>query len=176
MTTSLSLPTTVQRVNPVAAVPAPVALYKGRNGTLHRQNFVPGGAMRRSVLRSLGAAAVLISAAQETRAQLAEEIVDQIKAGVPVVGVDVGASIPIGNFQETAKPGGAIAPSVGYQIGDGSFNGLTFTPILQPQFAGFQSCCGDSVANMTSLSAGARFSLIDASPRPTSARRAATIG
>ena len=85
--------------------------------------------MRRSVLRSLGAAAVLISAAQGTRAQLAEEIVDQIKAGVPVVGVDVGASIPIGNFQESAKPGGAIAPFVGYQIGDGSFNGLTFTPI-----------------------------------------------
>jgi outer membrane protein OmpA-like peptidoglycan-associated protein len=117
--------------------------------------------MRRSVLRGLGAAAVLISAAQGTRAQLAEQIVDQIKAGVPVVGADVGASIPIGNFQETAKPGGAIAPFVGYQIGDGSWNGFTFTPILQPQFAGFQSCCGDSIASITSITAGARFSLID---------------
>lgn len=116
--------------------------------------------MRRSVLRILGAAAVLISAARGT-AQLTDGIVEQIKAGAPVVGADVGVSIPIGNFQHTATPGGAIAPFVGYQIGDGSFNGFTFTPIIQPQFAGFGSCCGDDLASITSISAGARFSLID---------------
>ena len=117
--------------------------------------------MRRSVLRSLGAAAVLIATAQGTRAQLADQIVDQIKTGVPVVGADVGAAIPIATFQQTAKPGGAIAPFVGYQIGNDALGGFTFTPILQPQFAGFQSCCGDSLASVTSITAGARFSLND---------------
>jgi outer membrane protein OmpA-like peptidoglycan-associated protein len=113
--------------------------------------------MRRSVLRILGAAAVVIATAQGGRAQLADQIADQVKNGVPVVGADIGAAIPVSNYQKTAGPGGAIAPFVGYQIGDE----FTFTPILQPQFAGFSSCCGDDVASITSLTGGARFSLND---------------
>ena len=113
--------------------------------------------MRRSVLRGLGAAALVIGAAHAATAQLAEGIGNYIVHGVPVVGLDVGAAIPISRFQDTARPGGAIAPFVGYQMG-GSF---TFTPILQPQIAIFSACdCGET-PSITSATAGARFAFND---------------
>jgi outer membrane protein OmpA-like peptidoglycan-associated protein len=118
--------------------------------------------MRRSVLRSLGAAAFVIAiVAQTAWAQLADQIGEQILHGVPLAGVDVGASFPISHFQSSASPGGAIAPFVGYQIGVPIIEGFTFTPIFQPQFAGFGSCCGDDLWSITSVMAGARFGLHD---------------
>ncbi len=119
--------------------------------------------MRRSVLAGLSVAAVLTAVAPGVRAQLADQIADQVKAGVPVVGADVCVAAPLSHFQETAKVGAAIAPFVGYQIsGDAIASGLTITPIFQPQFAGFPAgCCGDTVVSVTSVSAGARFSLVD---------------
>ena len=113
--------------------------------------------MRRSMLRGLGAAAVVIALAHGASAQLADQIVEYVKTGVPVVGADIGATVPISKFQKTASNGGAIAPFAGYQMGTDTF---TITPILQPQFAAF-SGGGDTLASVTSLTAGARFSLID---------------
>jgi outer membrane protein OmpA-like peptidoglycan-associated protein len=113
--------------------------------------------MRRSVLRGLGAAAVVIALAQAASAQLADQLTDYVKTGVPVVGADIGATVPISKFQKTASNGGAIAPFAGYQMGTDSF---TFTPILQPQYAAF-SGGSDNLVSVTSLTAGARFSLID---------------
>jgi len=118
--------------------------------------------MRRSVLRCLGASAIAIVTAQEVWAQ-GDSFVDRIKNGVPVVGADIGVAIPISHLQDSAHPGGSIAPFAGYQVtvSDELVPGLTFTPILQPQFAGFAGCCGDAITSITSLSAGARFSLND---------------
>lgn len=115
----------------------------------------------RRVLRSLAGAALVVASAQGAWAQLADQIGEQIVHGVPVVGVDVGAAIPISHFRETASPGGAIAPFVGWEIGVPIVPGLTFTPIIQPQFAAFGSCCGDDLASITSVSGGARFGLND---------------
>jgi outer membrane protein OmpA-like peptidoglycan-associated protein len=111
--------------------------------------------MRRSVLRVLGAAAVVIATAQRGGAQLADQIADLVKNGVPVVGADIGAAFPNSKYRNTANPGGAIAPFVGYQIGQD----FTFTPIIQPQFAAFSG--NSSVPSITSITAGARFSLND---------------
>lgn len=118
--------------------------------------------MRRSGLGSLGAAALIAIMADAAVAQLAQQIGDQIIAGVPVVGVDVGATVPLSDFQRSVDPGGAIAPFVGYQVEVPFIQGFTITPILQPQFAAFSnpSSNGD-VGSITSLSAGARFSLND---------------
>jgi outer membrane protein OmpA-like peptidoglycan-associated protein len=113
--------------------------------------------MRRSVLRSLGAAGVLIATAQGARAQLAGQIGDLVTQGVPVVGADVGVTIPISRFQDSAHVGGSLAPFVGYQMGDS----FTVTPLLQPQFAAFAGCCNEAITSVTSLTAGARFSLND---------------
>jgi outer membrane protein OmpA-like peptidoglycan-associated protein len=83
------------------------------------------------------------------------------RAGEPVVGVDLGAAVPVSRFRSTAEPGGSIAPFAGYRLG----NTFTFTPILQPQFAAFQtdvSTDRDSdVTSVFSITAGGRFSLID---------------
>ena len=76
---------------------------------------------------------------------------------MPVVGADVGATIPISNARELLGPGGAIAPFVGYQIGEN----FTFTPIFQPQYAAFSACEDCTLVSITSLTAGARFSLND---------------
>ena len=113
--------------------------------------------MRRSVLWCLGASAAAIAIAQVATAQLAEQIGDVVRRGVPVVGVDIGATIPVSDAQELLGPGGAIAPFVGYEMGD-SFR---FTPILQPQYATFSACSNCTMASITSLTAGARFSFID---------------
>jgi outer membrane protein OmpA-like peptidoglycan-associated protein len=113
--------------------------------------------MRRSMLRCLGAAAVVIAIAQVAGAQLTDQTVDLVKRGVPVVGADVGATIPISNARESIGPGGAIAPFVGYQIGES----FTFMPILQPQYATFSACSDCTLVSITSLTAGARFSLND---------------
>jgi outer membrane protein OmpA-like peptidoglycan-associated protein len=56
-------------------------------------------------------------------------------AGGPVVGVDAGATLPIGTFQRTTDPGGAIAPFVGYQIG----KKFAFTPMVQPALFTFST-------------------------------------
>jgi outer membrane protein OmpA-like peptidoglycan-associated protein len=103
----------------------------------------------------------VIASAQHASAQLADQLGEQIVHGVPVVGVDVGAAIPISQFQNTASPGGAIAPFVGYEISLPFITGFTFTPIVQPQFAAFGSCCGDDLASITSIAGGARFALND---------------
>jgi outer membrane protein OmpA-like peptidoglycan-associated protein len=117
--------------------------------------------MRRSMLRGLGAAAIVSAIAIPAAGQLADDVGKQLAAGVPVLGVDVGATIPISDFQRTADPGGAIAPFVGYQIGVPFIQGFTFTPIFQPQFAAFSTCGCDDLASITSLTAGARFALTD---------------
>jgi outer membrane protein OmpA-like peptidoglycan-associated protein len=110
------------------------------------------------VLWVLGAAAVVIGTAQRGGAQLADQIADEIRNGVPIVGADLGAAVPLSTYQKTANPGGAIAPFVGYQIG----RDFAFTPIIQPQLAAFSSCCGgSSVPTITSITAGGRFSLND---------------
>jgi len=101
---------------------------------------------------------MVIVTVQGTRAQLADQIATQVKEGVPVVGADVSAAIPISKFQDNANPGAAFAPFVGYQIGGDTF---AVTPIFQPQFAGFTGCCGHGGRSVTSLTAGARFSLLD---------------
>ena len=111
--------------------------------------------MRRNVLWVLGAAAVVIAVAQRGEAQTADEISYDVTHGMPVVGADIGAAIPISTYKQTAGVGGAIAPFVGYQIGQD----FAFTPIIQPQFAAFSSCCGDTVASITSITAGFRLSL-----------------
>ena len=120
--------------------------------------------MRRSVLRCLGASAIAIVTAQGASAQLADGIADRVKSGVPVVGADIGATIPISGFRNSAQEGGGIAPFAGYQITVSTelVPGLTITPILQPQFAAFStSTRGNTLASITSVTAGARFSLND---------------
>jgi len=117
--------------------------------------------MRRSMWRNLGAVALVIASAQGVWAQLADQIGDQIMRGAPVVGVDIGATVPLSKFQKIASPGGGIAPYVGYEIGVPWIDGFKFMPMLQPQFAAFGSCCGDDLASITSLLAGARFALYD---------------
>ena len=114
--------------------------------------------MRRSVLRCWARLCGAIAIAQVAAAQLVDQIGDQVRHGVPVVGVDVGAAIPISGAREIIDPGGAIAPFVGYQIGIGQT--FTFTPILQPQYAAFSGCCS-AATSITSVTAGARFSLND---------------
>ena len=134
------------------------ALYNHWSERIDNGKTSPGGwRMRRSVLRGLGASAVVLAIAQVAGAQLTDGIVDMVKRGVPVVGADIGATIPISNARESIGPGGAIAPFVGYQIGDS----FTFTPILQPQYAAFSACEDCTLVSITSLTAGARFSLID---------------
>lgn len=116
--------------------------------------------MRRSVLRYLGASAVLIATAQGVGAQLTEGIVDHVRRGAPVVGADVGASIPISNAREFVGPGGAIAPYAGYEIP--LFENMVFMPIIQPQYAAFSAKCdGCDIVSITSLTAGARFGIYD---------------
>jgi outer membrane protein OmpA-like peptidoglycan-associated protein len=112
--------------------------------------------MRSNLVWGLSVVAGLLIGASVGQAQLADQIADQIKHGVPVVGIDVGAALPISDFQKTADPGGAVAPFVGYQIGES----FTVTPLIQGQFAGFPSCCGGT-ASITSVGGGARFSLND---------------
>jgi len=113
--------------------------------------------MRRSVLRILGAAAVVVVTAQRGGAQLADQITDAVKNGVPVVGADIGVALPNSDYRNTANPGGAIAPFVGYQIGQD----FAFTPIIQPQFAAFSGGGNNTIPSITSLTAGGRFSLSD---------------
>ncbi len=116
--------------------------------------------MRKSVCQWLSAAAVLL-VASEGWAQLAQDIGDEVKGGVPVVGVDVGAALPTSGLQKTSDPGGAIAPWVGWQIGSGT--GFTLTPLLQMQYAGFTKGSPGSgdAPSFTSVGGGARASLND---------------
>jgi outer membrane protein OmpA-like peptidoglycan-associated protein len=111
--------------------------------------------MPRSVCQWLSAAALLVASVGS--AQLADDISNQVTGGVPVVGLDVGAALPISSTQSKgADPGGSIAPWVGWQIGNNA--GFTLTPLLQMQYAGFT---GDDSPSATSLGAGARASLND---------------
>ncbi|MGH7790148.1 MAG: OmpA family protein [Candidatus Binatia bacterium] len=104
-------------------------------------------------------AVLLIGSAQPGEAQLADQIGNEISAGIPVVGVDVGAAIPISTFQQTADPGGSVAPFVAYQIGSGGF---AVSPIIQGQFAGFtEGDAGGGTPSITSVAGGLRFSLFD---------------
>ena len=115
--------------------------------------------MPKSVCQWLSAAAVLFVASAGW-AQLASQISDEVTGGVPVVGLDVGAALPISGFQDSADPGGAISPWVGWQIG--SSTGFTITPVAQMQYAGFTKSDSNSDApSFVSLGGGARASLND---------------
>lgn len=83
------------------------------------------------------------------------------RAGEPVVGLDVGAAIPIAKFQNTASPGGAISPWVGYRFGDG----FAFTPFVSLQYTAFETAVEsrpeDDITTLLSVGGGGRFSLGD---------------
>ena len=111
--------------------------------------------MPKRVCQWLSAAAMLLLASSGW-AQLADDIRNQVTGGVPVVGVDVGAALPISSTRQLADPGGSIAPWVGWQIGSGT--GFTLTPLAELQYAGFT---GDGAPSATSLGGGARASLND---------------
>ena len=113
--------------------------------------------MRRRSMCWLGIA-VLMAAAPKAHAGI----------GVPVAGVDVGASIPVSTFQRVADPGGTIAPFVGYQFG----RHYAFTPIIQPAFFTFVTDLEqkpgqpkqdpeDDVTSLFAILGGGRFSLFD---------------
>ncbi len=113
--------------------------------------------MPKNLCQWLSAGAVLLVASAGW-AQLANDISNQVTGGVPVVGLDVGAALPISGFRSTADPGGSVAPWVGWQIGDSA--GFTITPLLQAQFAGFTtSASGSGSPSFTSVGGGARASL-----------------
>ena len=111
--------------------------------------------MPKSVSQWLSAAAVLLLASASC-AQLADDIKREVTGGVPVIGADVGAALPISSTRQLADPGGSIAPWVGWQIGSGK--GFTITPLAQALYAGFT---GDGSPSSTSLGGGARASLND---------------
>lgn len=114
--------------------------------------------MAKSVCQWLSAAAVLLMASAGW-AQLAQDIADQVTGGVPVVGLDIGAALPISGLRSTADPGGSVSPWVGWQIGKGT--GFTLTPLAEFQYTGFtrSSSNNDGSPGFTSLGAGARASL-----------------
>jgi outer membrane protein OmpA-like peptidoglycan-associated protein len=115
--------------------------------------------MPKSVCQWLSAAAVLFVASTGW-GQLAQEVADAVKGGVPVIGADVGAALPISSLRSSADPGGAIAPWVGWQIGTGT--ALTITPVAQLQWVGFtKSPSSGDGPSLTSLGGGARASLND---------------
>jgi hypothetical protein len=115
--------------------------------------------MPRNAVRWLVAFGMLL-AARPGAAQLIDNIKNEITSGGPVVGVDVGAALPVSSMRKIADPGGSIAPFIGWQIGNGT--GFTVTPIIQGQFAGFtESSSGDGTPSITSAHGGARFSLHD---------------
>ncbi len=82
-------------------------------------------------------------------------------AGEPVVGVDVGAAIPISGFRKTADEGGVVAPFVGYRFGDK----VSFTPLVQPQFAAFGTAVDErpesDITSIFGITGGGRLSLHD---------------
>lgn len=51
-----------------------------------------------------------------------------------VLGVDLGAGIPVSEFQDSANVGGIVAPFLGYRLSGG---GYAFTPIARTQFGFF---------------------------------------
>lgn len=108
--------------------------------------------MARKLLRWLGGAAAVASIAAPAA-----------WAGMPVVGVDVGAAIPISKFRDTADPGGAVAPFIGYQWGDS----FAITPLIQPQLTAFHTDTvsgvdpEDDITTIFAITAGARMSLND---------------
>jgi outer membrane protein OmpA-like peptidoglycan-associated protein len=83
------------------------------------------------------------------------------RAGEPAVGLDVGAAIPIDKFQDTADPGGALSPWVGYQFGDA----YAFTPFVSVQYSAFQTAVEENkdadITSLFSVGGGGRFSLRD---------------
>ena len=114
--------------------------------------------MPRIVCRGLVMGAVVLCAATAS-AQLAAQIGDQIKNGVPIVGANVGAAIPTSDLRRSADPGGSIQPFVGWQIGD--LGGFTLTPLLEMQYAGFTEGDAGGSPGIISTGAGARASLND---------------
>ena len=115
--------------------------------------------MPKSLCQWLSIAAVLLITSTG-RAQLAQEIHDELNSGGPVIGIDVGAAIPISGLRSSADPGGAIAPWVGWQIGSGK--GFTLTPVVQFQWVGFTASESSSDGpSLTSLGGGARAAMHD---------------
>lgn len=53
-----------------------------------------------------------------------------------LLGLDVGAGIPISDFQDSAKVGGVVAPFVGYRF---ISRGYAFTPMVRTQFGFLQA-------------------------------------
>ncbi len=81
-------------------------------------------------------------------------------AGEPVAGVDVGVTVPIGDYQQLAEPGAALAPFAGYRWGDS----VALAFLVQPQFAMFASDKDvkkhdDDMTSIFSLTAGPRLSV-----------------
>jgi len=84
-------------------------------------------------------------------------------ANEPIVGIDVGAALPISDFRDTADPGGAIAPFVGYRIG----HSIALIPMIQPQLVALatddDAPSGGDVTSLFSITAGGRLSLSEGS-------------
>ena len=106
--------------------------------------------MRKSALRCLGMFGMMACIA-----------VRAAWAGEPVVGVDVGAAIPISGFRKTADVGGVIAPFAGYQFG----NKIAFTPLVQSHFAAFGTAVDEreesEITSIFGITGGGRLSLHD---------------
>jgi len=127
--------------------------------------------MRTRMLQSVGAAVLAVALG-----------VSAVRAGEPVVGVDLGAAVPLSDFRRTVNPGATIAPFAGYKFG----HAFAVTPLIQLNYTGFgtnrsdeqnttmptgtaagnsirdipSSSFGD-VTDLFSVGGGARFSLND---------------
>lgn len=80
--------------------------------------------------------------------------------GEPVAGVDVGLTLPIGDYRQLVEPGAALAPFAGYRWGDT----VAIAFLVQPQFATFWSDKDvrkrdDNLTSIFSLTAGPRLSV-----------------
>ncbi len=111
---------------------------------------------RRLVGGLVGTAALFVAGAGWAQVG---DISRNITNGVPVIGVDVGAAIPISNFRDTADPGGAIAPFLGWQLGSG--RGFTLMPLVRGEFAGFTENDGAGTPTLANAGGGLRASLND---------------
>jgi outer membrane protein OmpA-like peptidoglycan-associated protein len=86
------------------------------------------------------------------------------RAGEPLVGVNVGAAIPTGDFRKTADVGGMVAPFVGYRLFSAG-DKFAFSLLAQPQFAAFPTAAKlrhqSDAATLFSFGVGPRLSLLD---------------
>lgn len=113
--------------------------------------------MPRSVVGGLvGTAVVLIAGAGWAQVG---DISRSITNGVPVIGADIGAAIPISDFRDSADPGGSIMPFLGWQLGSG--RGFTLMPMARGQFIGFTESNDKGTPTLASGGGALRASLND---------------